>query len=62
MSNTGKGIHVGCPCCRNRRLFDLEPESSGGVTIGIKCPICRAVVGITIKNKVIRTEQIAAPI
>lgn len=53
-------IHVGCPCCKNRRLFDLDPDSSGEATIGIKCPICKAVVAVKLKDRKIRTEQIAA--
>ena len=53
-------IHIGCPCCSNKRLFDLDPVSYGGVTIDIKCPRCKAVVAVKLKNKVIRTEQIAA--
>ena len=62
MQKTEGLIHVGCPCCRNKRLFDLEPESYGNIVIGIKCPICRAVVAVTIKNRELRTEQIAAHI
>lgn len=60
MLGNGKDIHVGCPCCKNKRLFDVEPGNTGVVTIGIKCPICKAVVAVTFKNKEIRTEQIGA--
>ena len=52
-------IHIGCPCCSNKRLFDLDPVSYGGVTIGIKCPRCKAVVAVKVKDKHIRAEQIA---
>ena len=34
------------------------PESSGEATIGIKCPICKAVVAVKLKDRKIRTEQI----
>lgn len=51
-------IHVACPCCKNGRLFDANPNTDG--IIKIKCPICRNVVAITFKNKKIRTEQIGA--
>ena len=35
-------IHVACPCCKNKRLFDLLRGSKG--IVSIKCPICKAVV------------------
>ena len=50
-----KVIHVACPCCGNRRLFDLDINTEG--VIGIKCPKCRAVVAITIHKKRIKAEQ-----
>lgn len=51
-------IHVACPCCKNKRLFDANPNTEG--IIKIKCPICRNVVAITFHYKEIRTEQIGA--
>jgi len=57
-------IHVACPCCRNKRLFDLMPGAIG--IIQIKCPICRGVVAVSLHNygkegkTKIHTEQIGA--
>ena len=50
-------IHVACPCCRNKRLFDADPDTEG--VIKIKCPICRSVVAVSFHKKKIRTERIA---
>ena len=55
---TIEALKVACPCCRNKRLFDIAPETVG--TIEIKCPRCGRIIVITIKNKKIRTEQIGA--
>ncbi len=52
-------MHVGCPCCKNKRLFDADPAKTVGI-IKIKCPICRAVVAVKFQNQNVRTEQIAA--
>ena len=60
-------IHVACPCCRNKRLFDLKRGSEG--IVSIKCPICKAVVAVSLhdgrasnsnSNRIVRTEQIGA--
>ncbi len=51
-------IHVSCPCCKNGRLFDVDPVTEG--CIKIKCPICRSVIVIVLHNKNIRTERIGA--
>ena len=50
-------IHVACPCCRNKRLFDADPDTEG--IIKIKCPTCKAVVAVSFHHKKIRTERIA---
>lgn len=42
-------IHIACPCCNNKRLFDLLAGESIGI-INIKCPLCRAVVTISLYN------------
>ncbi|MBR3276654.1 MAG: hypothetical protein IKG08_08665 [Eubacterium sp.] len=42
-------IRVACPCCRNKRLFDVDPETDG--TIVIKCPVCRQVVAVSFHGK-----------
>lgn len=52
-----KEISIACPCCRNKRLFDAEPDTEG--IIKIKCPICRSVVAVSFHKKKIRTERIA---
>lgn len=51
-------IHVGCPCCKNKRLFDVNINTQG--CIKIKCPVCKVVVAITLKNMKVRTERIGA--
>ena len=51
-------VHVACPCCKNKRLFDADAETEG--IIKIKCPICKAVVAVSFHKKTIRTEQIGA--
>ncbi len=33
-------VHVACPCCKNKRLFDADPTAVEGI-IKIKCPICK---------------------
>ena len=41
-------IHIACPCCKNKRLFDLLPGSTG--IVAIKCPICKAVVAVSLHD------------
>ena len=56
----GEEIHIGCPCCKNKRLFDADPNTEG--IIKIKCPTCKAVIAVSFHKKKIhteRTEQIA---
>lgn len=43
-----KGIHVHCPQCGNKRLFDNISALYG--TIEIKCPECRQVVAIDLER------------
>ena len=52
-------VHVACPCCKNKRLFDANLEQGEG-TIKIKCLICRAVIAVSFHQKKIRTERIGA--
>lgn len=52
-------VHVGCPCCKNKRLFDANPEVVEGI-IKIKCPICKAVITVSFHMKKVRTERIGA--
>ena len=58
-------IHVACPCCKNKRLFDLLRGSKG--IVSITCPICKAVVAVSLHDgkasndkRTNRTEQIGA--
>ena len=30
-----KEIQVGCPCCKNRRLFDANPNTEGVIKIRV---------------------------
>lgn len=33
-----KEIHVACPCCKNKRLFDADPDTEGkGFSNVMKC-------------------------
>ena len=58
---SGRYKKVSCPCCRNKRLFDvIQADQSGKTQVDIKCPICRNLIRITILNTEIRTEQIGA--
>lgn len=52
-----KEIQIGCPCCKNRRLFDANPNTEG--IIKIKCPICKGVIAVSFHSKNVRTERIA---
>lgn len=51
-------IHVSCPCCKNKRLFDVDPKTEG--CIKIKCSVCKEIVAIVFHNRDIRTERIGA--
>ncbi|MFR7662353.1 MAG: hypothetical protein ACLUZ0_04590 [Coprococcus sp.] len=51
-------VHVACPFCKNKRLFDANPETTIGV-IKIKCPICKSVIAVSFQNQKVRTERIA---
>lgn len=54
----GDEVHVGCPCCKNKRLFDADRRTEG--IIKIKCPVCKAVIAVSFHEKKIRTERIGA--
>lgn len=54
---------VKCPCCKNKRLFDMNPD--GGGDIEIKCEQCGNIIRIVALNGIINkqkicTEQIGA--
>lgn len=51
-------VSVSCPCCRNRRLFDVSLQTEG--EIQIKCPICKSLIKIELHDQTIHTEQIGA--
>ena len=53
-----KEIQIACPCCKNKRLFDADPDTEG--IIKIKCPICKGVIAVSFHSKRIRTERIGA--
>ncbi|MHB8129265.1 MAG: hypothetical protein ACYDEX_09730 [Mobilitalea sp.] len=46
--STDDGIHVHCPRCSNKRLFDCGLEAEG--IIRIKCPCCREVSVINLQH------------
>ncbi len=52
----GEEVHIACPCCRNKRLFDADLNTEG--TILIKCPVCKSVIAVSFHMKKIRTERI----
>ena len=41
-------IHVDCPCCKNKRLFDLLRGSKG--IVSMKCSICKVVVAVSLHD------------
>ena len=43
-------VHVACPCCKNKRLFDADPEAVEGI-IKIKCPTCKGVIAVSFHMK-----------
>jgi hypothetical protein len=51
-------VHVACPCCKNKRLFDIDTKTEGRIII--KCPICKQIVSISSHNFKLRTERIEA--
>lgn len=56
-NNVMDEVHVACPCCKNKRLFDADPTTEG--IIKIKCPICKSVIAVSFHRKIICTERIA---
>ena len=52
-------VHVAYPCCKNKRLFDADPEETVGI-IKIKCPLCKSVIAVSFCNQKVRTERIVA--
>lgn len=56
MTTDEQSIPVACPCCKNKRLFDFIPDTSG--TIEIKCQRCGKVIRVLLKKKKVCTEQI----
>lgn len=54
-----KCINIACPCCYNKRLFDLLPGEIKGI-ISIKCPKCRGVVSISLHNYKNHSNEISA--
>lgn len=51
-------MHVACPCCKNKRLFDANLEETVGI-IKIKCPLCKSVIAVSFRNQKVRNERIA---
>lgn len=51
-----KGIHVSCPCCNNKRLFDLSPETNGEMEI--KCPRCGKIIAISAQDQKVQAKPI----
>ena len=49
-------IHIACPNCNNKRLFDVEDYTEG--LVRIKCPRCKSIVAVYLNKQKIRTEQI----
>ena len=47
-STTDDEIHVHCPNCSNKRLFDCGLNAEG--IVRIKCPYCKAVSVINLQH------------
>ena len=45
---TGEEIHVHCPNCSNKRLFDCGLSAEG--IVKIKCPCCKEVSVINLQH------------
>jgi len=52
-------VHVVCPCSKNKRLLDADPEEIVGI-IEIKCPLRKSAIAGSLLNQKVRTERIAA--
>ena len=50
---------IRCPVCQ-QRIMDINRVEYDGLVITTKCHRCRTVLAVTIKNKKVSTEQIAA--
>ena len=50
-----KMIHVHCPICSNKRLFDLSECSEGGLTV--QCPRCKQEVVIDFRNVIEKRQR-----
>ena len=38
MVKKGNEVHVACPCCKNRRLFDADPSTTEGILrLNVRC-------------------------
>lgn len=48
MGDTEDDIHVHCPNCQNKRLFDTTQGAEG--IVKIKCPKCKMVAVICLQN------------
>ncbi|MHB8130006.1 MAG: hypothetical protein ACYDEX_13500 [Mobilitalea sp.] len=46
-SKKNQEIHVHCPYCSNKRLFDCTVPAEG--IIKIKCPSCRTILAINLQ-------------
>ena len=59
-------MHVACPSCKNKRLFDLSSGTGSTGYVKIKCPVCKSIIAVslndghTTKKEQICTEQIGA--
>lgn len=47
-------VKVHCPNCSNKRLFDCGSTAEG--IVRIKCPVCRSVVVIDLRNVIAEQE------
>ena len=50
-------VQVACPCCKNKRLLDADPETVEGI-IKIKCPVCKSVIAVSFHKKKVHAERI----
>lgn len=52
-------VHMACPCCKNKRLFDADSEETIGI-IKIKCTLCKSVIAVSFRKQRVRTVRIVA--
>lgn len=43
-------MHVACPSCKNKRLFDLSSGTGSTGYVKIKCPVCKSIIAVSLND------------